>query len=282
MSYSIPDGDTPLATIPRFLVPDRTGAMVPKSDLTALRDGVSSIISKASRFELTPHQIDSTFGFQKRYYFVDHAFPLLSGNIQPAYDSLRLSVDSHSMPSKRDVESLHYRGAVTLGGVVKLALAFQVAIKHGNKAACTYFGLGAGNPLDPVVGRAIVPALRLVRSQALREARRLLDGTEKEFLSFAVKANRPMPRDGIFERHLEKGYPIGGRGGRMEDRGQYLLTEPSASLIYEYLKYRAGVAHRGSEALLPYDELFPNDPTKFPGKGLYCVPLEAKLGNFMS
>lgn len=170
------------------------------------------------------------------------------------------------------IGSLFDRTAISLPDVLKVALAFEAALKYGDQSAIAYFGLSSGNPLCPTNGQRIVPAIRLVDPKKLRRLRESVDGSEIDFNDYLTRSGRSAVPMGFFNSFLEKGYAAG-NGGRT---GSYLITEITARAIYDYLMTKKGGIGPG------IDEVFPNDPDLFPGNGLYCEPLPPKYGNLLA
>lgn len=286
----LPSGPPPLKTLPRFRVPDHRSAdgYRDRPDLAQLQAGHGHIIIAAMRHPITDHQFNSAFDFQKCFFFVAREFPRLRGNIQPAQRSFDASVDGFSRPSRKEVEALSERDALSLPGLMKLALAFEAAIQHENHGAKIYFGLENGNPLSPVNGALIVPAMRSVDPTRIKEVRVAVRGDDDGFNAYAVRTGRSHVSRSFFTGYLERGV-LAGQGGR---HGHYLLTEPCANLVHSYLENRYKQLGsppnpsktdwwRNRSRFPTFDELFPNDPTLFPGGGLYCKPLPVRFGNFL-
>lgn len=289
--FVLPEGQPPLATLPRFRVPAPTskGGYKEKPDYSKLQSEYGVAIQAIMRHPITAHQLDKVFAFQKCFFFVAKEFPYLRAAIRPAYESFEISVDRFSRPSRNDVDALFERGPLSLPGLMRLALAFEAAIQHKNRGAITYFGLEEGNPFSGAKGKLIVPAMHSVDPPRMKEVRSVVQGTDEGFSNFVVRSGYTYLGSGFFSSYLEKGVTAG-KGGR---QGNYLLTAPCAKLVYSYLKGLYGQLSTLQPAG-PGDwwkdrtefpelrDLFPDDPDQFPGGGLYCKPLPVRHGNFLA
>jgi len=273
--WTLPEGSAPYATVPRFKVDNPRASRgfdekIEFVDFLARHRGV--LLASLSN-PLSDDQLTRANSLQKRFFFFDGSFPKLHSAISPAHKSLAAVVDSFSLPSSGSIQALYEQTPLSLPDVLKIALAFEAAKTVGHQGANTYFGLTSGNPLCPSNGKRIVPAFRSVDPKALKALRKEVNGSHQGFNEFLSKKRRRSVMMGFFEAWLEKGYTAG-NGHRV---GNYLLTETTANLLYEYLS-----ACGGSRVASNLDEVFPADPDGFPGNGLYCSPLPVRCGNFLS
>lgn len=267
--WNSPVGAAPYPTVPRFSVPCPKKGTKNRIEFVQFLADNRTALTAVLRTPLTDDQLTKANSFQKRLFFVDKNFPQLHGAIDPAHKSLKDVVDDFSRPSKAVVKALCDGDPISLPDIIKLGLAFTCAIDLNHLGAIAYFGLNAGNPLNDVASKPIVPAFRFVDPTETKSMVRRLRATEEGFNRF-LRAHGKSVGPGYFTAYLERGYAAG-KGGRV---GGYLLTELSATLLHGYLKSLGGI--------VALSQLFPDDPDKFPGKGLHCLPLARRDGNFVT
>lgn len=273
--WTLPTGAAPYATVPRFRVENSksTRGFDEKIAFVEFLASQKAALTAALSDPLSDDQLTKANSLQKRFFFIVGGFPKLHSAISPAQKTLAALVDSFSLPSAACIEALYEQRALSLPDVLKIALAFEAAIKIGHQGANTYFGLSAGNPICPSNGKRIVPAFRSVDPKMLKKVRKSVGGSYQGFNEFLSKNGRSSVPMGFFDGWLELGYTAG-NGHRA---GNYLLTETTANLLHSYL-----ASCNSSIVPTTVEALFPSDPDKFPGKGLYCSPLPVKHGNFLA